>query len=47
MTHEGLDNGTGQGLGQGAPADLGAVNTSMIPNFAVPNPEADWLFHNG
>ncbi|KAK5192409.1 hypothetical protein LTR96_007033 [Exophiala xenobiotica] len=47
MTHEGLENGNGQGMGQGAPTDLGAMNTSMIPNFAVPNPEADWLFHNG
>ncbi len=46
MTQEGVENGSGQGLGQAAAPDLEAMHPSMIPNFAVPNPEADWLFHN-
>ncbi|EHY54357.1 hypothetical protein ABEF92_008809 [Exophiala dermatitidis] len=45
MTQEGVDNGNSQSLGQAAPQDLGSMNGAMIPNFAVPNPEADWLFH--
>ncbi|OAL29597.1 hypothetical protein AYO22_02011 [Fonsecaea multimorphosa] len=45
MTQEGVENGNAQGLGQAAPPDLAAMNAGMIPNFAVPNPEADWLFH--
>ncbi|KIW81784.1 hypothetical protein Z517_04810 [Fonsecaea pedrosoi CBS 271.37] len=45
MTQEGVENGNAQGLGQAAPPDLSAMNAGMIPNFAVPNPEADWLFH--
>jgi len=47
MGNEGLENGNTQGIGQAAHQDLGAMNPAMIPNFAVPNPEADWLFHNG
>jgi hypothetical protein len=45
MAQEGLENGHGQGMGQAAAPDLAAMNAAMIPNFAVPNPEADWLFH--
>ncbi|KIW94258.1 uncharacterized protein Z519_05574 [Cladophialophora bantiana CBS 173.52] len=44
-TQEGVENGNAQALGQAAPPDLAAMNAAMIPNFAVPNPEADWLFH--
>ncbi|KAL6242927.1 hypothetical protein RBB50_010027 [Rhinocladiella similis] len=47
MGQEGLEQGNGQGLGSTATPDLGAMNASMITNFAVPNPEADWLFHTG
>lgn len=45
MTQEAVEHGNTQGLGQAAPSDLAAMTPSMIPNFAVPNPEADWLFH--
>ncbi|EXJ92054.1 hypothetical protein A1O3_00604 [Capronia epimyces CBS 606.96] len=45
MTQEGVENGHSQSLDQAAPQDLAALNAAMIPNFAVPNPEADWLFH--
>ncbi|EXJ93783.1 hypothetical protein A1O1_02176 [Capronia coronata CBS 617.96] len=44
-TQEGVEPGNSQGLGPAAPPDLAAMNAAMIPNFAVPNPEADWLFH--
>jgi hypothetical protein len=28
-------------------SDIGGMNpANMIPNFAVPNPEADWLYHS-
>ncbi|KAJ9630281.1 hypothetical protein H2204_008499 [Knufia peltigerae] len=47
MGQEGLEQGNGQGLGPTATPDLGAMNVSMNPNFAVPNPEADWLFRTG
>ncbi|KIV86616.1 hypothetical protein PV11_02216 [Exophiala sideris] len=47
MANEGLDNGNTQGIGQAAHQDLGTMNPAMNLNFAVPNPEADWLFHNG
>ena len=40
-----MENGGAVGMGQGGPQDLAAMNAAMIPNFAVPNPEADWLFH--
>ncbi|KAJ9612995.1 hypothetical protein H2200_002936 [Cladophialophora chaetospira] len=46
MTHEGVENGHSQAIAQAAQPDLAAMNAAaMIPNFAVPNPEADWLFH--
>lgn len=45
MTVEGEGNGGAPDLGQVAAQDLAAMNAGMIPNFAVPNPEADWLFH--
>ena len=45
MIQEGMVNGSGQAMGQAVPPDLAAMNAAMIPNFAVPNPEADWLFH--
>ncbi|OCT44339.1 hypothetical protein CLCR_05445 [Cladophialophora carrionii] len=45
MTQEGVENGNAQAMGQAAPPDLSAMNAAMIPNFAVPNPEADWLYH--
>lgn len=48
MAQEGVDNGDGQGdLSQTAAPDLAAMGNNLIPNFAVPNPEADWLFHTG
>lgn len=43
-----MDNGnTAQMLGQTAAVpDLASMEPStMIPNFAVPNPDADWLYH--
>ena len=45
MAQEGVENGNAQAMGQAAASDLAAMNAAMIPNFAVPNPEADWLFH--
>ena len=45
MVQEGVEHGNAQAMGQAAPPDLAAMNAAMIPNFAVPNPEADWLFH--
>ncbi len=46
MTQDGVENGNTQAMGQAAAPDLTAMNAAaMIPNFAVPNPEADWLFH--
>jgi len=45
MTHEGVENGHAQALEQAAAPELATMNAAMIPNFAVPNPEADWLFH--
>jgi hypothetical protein len=45
MAQEGGESGNTEGaMGQAAP-DLAAMNAAMIPNFAVPNPEADWLYH--
>ena len=43
---DGLENGNGTGvnaMNQAAAPELGGMG--MMPNFAVPNPEADWLFH--
>ena len=46
MTQDGVENGSVQAMGQAAAPDLASMNAAaMIPNFAVPNPEADWLFH--
>jgi len=48
--HEVVDNGGSthtQAMGPAAAPDLASMNAAMIPNFAVPNPEADWLFHPG
>jgi hypothetical protein len=47
MAQEGVDNGSAQNMGQAAAPDLSAMGNALIPNFAVPNPEADWLFHTG
>jgi len=42
-----VDNGNTQGLGQSPATDLSAVNAAMsMPNFAVPNPDTDWLFRH-
>jgi hypothetical protein len=45
MAQEGVETAAASNMGQAAPADLGAVGVGMAPNFTVPNPEADWLFH--
>ena len=46
MTQDGVEHGNSQAMAQAAQSDLAAMNAAaMIPNFAVPNPEADWLFH--
>ena len=45
----GAENGMGQGMNQAVAQEANLVagmNAAMIPNFAVPNPEADWLFHS-
>lgn len=42
---ESREQGQDQGLAQGQSTSLEAANgTMIIPNFAMPNPEADWLF---
>lgn len=46
MTAETGGSVQGQGAGQGPPTDFNALNGAMtMPNFAVPDPETDWLFH--
>lgn len=44
MGQEILDNPHPQLMGEAAP-DVALMNGAMMPNFAVPDPETDWLFH--
>jgi hypothetical protein len=46
MNHEGPENGSEEAMTQAAAPDLSTLNAGMIPDFAFPNPEADWLFHD-
>lgn len=41
------NGGSGQVVNQAAAvSDLAGMDAStLIPNFAVPNPDADWLYH--
>ena len=45
MGQELMEDNNAQPLDPTAP-DLSSMNTAMIPNFAVPNPDTDWLFHS-
>jgi hypothetical protein len=47
MPHDASGGNGTHNIGQPAAPDLATAQAvAMIPNFAVPNPEADWLFQS-
>lgn len=46
MVVESSDGVQGPGPGPGPSTDLNTLSGAMtMPNFAVPDPDTDWLFH--
>lgn len=46
LAAEGMEAGNSQTLQHNVvPDDLAGMTSAMIPNFSVPNPDTDWLFH--
>jgi hypothetical protein len=46
MALESLENGGAHNLDEAVAPDVTGMSATMVPNFAVPNPDADWLFQS-